>query len=94
MSQPVLVVGAGPVGLTLALALHQQGIAVRVVDRAPQPSDLSKAVVIWPRTLELLDLHGCVEPFLKAGIEGHGARYRQRRTPGRLCGGTYLSDSA
>jgi len=30
----------------LALALHQQGIAVRVVDRAPQPSELSKAVVI------------------------------------------------
>jgi 2-polyprenyl-6-methoxyphenol hydroxylase-like FAD-dependent oxidoreductase len=79
MAHPVLVVGAGPVGLTLALALHQQGIAVRVVDRAPQPSDLSKAVVIWPRTLELLDLHGCVEPFLKAGIEGHGARIQAER---------------
>ena len=37
MSQPVLVVGAGPVGLTLALALSQQDIAVRLVDRAPQP---------------------------------------------------------
>ena len=37
MSQPVLVVGAGPVGLTLALALRQQDIAVRLVDRAPQP---------------------------------------------------------
>ena len=37
MSQPVLVVRAGPVGLTLALALRQQDIAVRLVDRAPQP---------------------------------------------------------
>lgn len=74
MSGPVLVVGAGPVGLTLALALRQQDIAVRLVDLAPQPSDRSKALVIWPRTLELLDLHGCVEPFLKAGIQGHGAR--------------------
>ena len=74
MSQPVLVVGAGPVGLTLALALRQQDIAVRLVDRAPQPSDRSKALVIWPRTLELLDLHGCVQPFLEAGLQGHGAR--------------------
>ena len=67
MSQPVLVVGAGPVGLTLALALRQQEIAVRLVDRAPQPSDRSKALVIGPRTLELLDLHGCVVALLKAG---------------------------
>ena len=37
MSQPVLVVGAGHVGLTLALALRQQDIAVRRVDQAPQP---------------------------------------------------------
>ncbi|MGA1084628.1 MAG: FAD-dependent oxidoreductase, partial [Vulcanococcus sp.] len=74
MSQPVLVVGAGPVGLTLALALRQQDIAVRVVEREPKPSERSKALVIWPRTLELLDLQGCVEPFLKAGIQGHGAR--------------------
>lgn len=74
MSQPVLVVGAGPVGLTLALALRQQDIAVRVVERMEKPTELSKALVIWPRTLELLDLQGCVEPFLKAGIQGRGAR--------------------
>ena len=46
MSQPVLVVGAGPVGLTLALALRQQDIAVRVVEREPKPSERSKALVI------------------------------------------------
>lgn len=38
MSGPVLVVGAGPVGLTLALALRQQDIAVRLVDLALNPA--------------------------------------------------------
>ncbi len=43
----------GPVGLTLALALRKQDIVVSLVDRPPQPRDRSKALVIWPRTLDL-----------------------------------------
>ena len=62
MSQPVLVVGAGPVGLTLALALRQQDIAVRVVEREPKPSERSKALVIWPRTLELWISRAALSP--------------------------------
>ncbi len=74
MSEQVLVVGAGPVGLTLALALRRQGVAVRIVDKAATRTDKSKALVIWPRTLELLDIHGCAQAFIDAGVRVTGAR--------------------
>ncbi|MDM0014512.1 FAD-dependent monooxygenase [Variovorax sp. J22P168] len=70
---PVLVVGAGPVGLTMALALRRRGVAVRIVDRAPAPTDKSKALVIWARTLELLDIEGCADVFVAAGLKVEAA---------------------
>ena len=70
----VLVVGAGPVGMTLALALRRQGLAVRIVDKSATRTDQSRALVIWPRTLELLDIQGCAERFVAAGLPAHGAR--------------------
>jgi len=70
----VLVVGAGPVGLTLANELARHGIAVRVVDKAPSRTDKSKALVLWSRTLELLDDAGYAAPFLPAGFAAHGAQ--------------------
>jgi 2-polyprenyl-6-methoxyphenol hydroxylase-like FAD-dependent oxidoreductase len=54
-SQKVLIVGAGPVGLTLAIELTRFGVPVEIVDRAAQRTDKSKALVVWSRTLELLD---------------------------------------
>ncbi len=74
MSEGVLVVGAGPVGLTMAMALKRLGVEVRIVDRSAARTDRSKALVVWPRTLELLDIQGCVQGFLEAGLEGTGAR--------------------
>ncbi|WP_161952641.1 FAD-dependent monooxygenase [Actinoplanes sp. TFC3] len=50
----VLVVGAGPAGLCLAAELLRRGVEVDLVDRADAPSGLSKALAIWPRTVELL----------------------------------------
>lgn len=70
----VLISGAGPVGLTMANELARYGIAVRIVDKAPHRTDKSKALVLWPRTLELLEHGGYVEPFLAAGHPGYGAR--------------------
>lgn len=52
---PVLIVGAGPVGLAAALMLARHGIPVRIVDRNGGPTDLSKAAVVWQRTLETLE---------------------------------------
>jgi len=70
----VLIAGAGPVGMTLALALSRQGISVRIVDKSPSRTDKSKALVMWPRTLELFDIEGCVKSFLEAGMQGRRVR--------------------
>jgi 2-polyprenyl-6-methoxyphenol hydroxylase-like FAD-dependent oxidoreductase len=68
-----LIAGAGPVGLTLAAELTRYGVAVRIVDQAPQRTDKSKALVIWSRTLELLDRSGSTPAFISAGMKIHGA---------------------
>ncbi|PQV53965.1 FAD-dependent monooxygenase [Paraburkholderia sp. BL21I4N1] len=77
---PVLIVGAGPTGLTLALTLRHYGIAVRVIDRLEQPADLSKALAVWPASLELLSSLGVEAAFDEAAVAmsavtfGDGAR--------------------
>jgi 2-polyprenyl-6-methoxyphenol hydroxylase-like FAD-dependent oxidoreductase len=63
-----LVVGAGPVGLTMAAHLHHHGVACRIIDRSPAPSETSKALVLWGRSLEMFDDLGVAEDFLRAGV--------------------------
>ena len=65
----VLVVGAGPVGMTMASELARYGVPVRIVDKAAQRTDKSKALVVWSRTLELLDRGGGSAPFVDAGFK-------------------------
>lgn len=67
MSQPILITGAGPVGLTLAAALTHHGVPCRIIDKAPLPSDKSKALAVWCRTLELLDGLDLAEIFVRSG---------------------------
>jgi 2-polyprenyl-6-methoxyphenol hydroxylase-like FAD-dependent oxidoreductase len=67
MNTQVLVVGAGPVGLTMAAELARYGVPVRIVEKAAQRTDKSKALVLWSRTLELLDRAGCADTFVAAG---------------------------
>jgi 2-polyprenyl-6-methoxyphenol hydroxylase-like FAD-dependent oxidoreductase len=69
-----LIVGAGPVGLTMAAELIRHGMRCRVIDRSGAPSEHSKALVLWPRTLELLDLDDRAAAFVEAGMPAHGAR--------------------
>ena len=73
MNIPVLIVGAGPVGLTLACELTRYRVPVRIVDKAAQRTDKSKALVLWSRTLELLDRgdQGSA-PFVGAGFKVGG----------------------
>ncbi|KQR98094.1 hypothetical protein ASG12_14115 [Williamsia sp. Leaf354] len=51
----VLVVGAGPTGLTAATALSARGVTVRIVDAASEGANTSRAAVVHPRTLEVLE---------------------------------------
>jgi 2-polyprenyl-6-methoxyphenol hydroxylase-like FAD-dependent oxidoreductase len=67
MRTQVLIVGAGPVGMTLGCELARFGVAARVVDRAAQRTDKSKALVVWSRTLELLDRGPGSDQFIQAG---------------------------
>jgi 2-polyprenyl-6-methoxyphenol hydroxylase-like FAD-dependent oxidoreductase len=59
----VLITGAGPTGLVLALWLTRQGVGVRIIDRAAAPGTTSRALAVQARTLELyrqLDLSDAV----------------------------------
>lgn len=63
----MLVVGAGPAGLTAALRLARDGVEVMVIDSADGPGTASRAKGIQPRTLEAFDRLGIVDPVLAAG---------------------------
>lgn len=54
----VLIVGAGPVGMTLAMELSLQEVSFRIVEKSPEPSDKSRALGMHSRTVEMLDRYG------------------------------------
>ncbi|WP_079424438.1 MULTISPECIES: FAD-dependent monooxygenase [Streptomyces] len=68
----VLVVGAGPVGLTAAVELRRRGVSCRIVDRLPARLPYAKAVGIQPRTLELWDRAGMIGDVLDAAVPLRG----------------------
>ena len=76
MKTDVLIAGAGPVGLTMASEMARYGLRVRIVDKNTERTDKSKALVLWPRTLELIDRmgEGTTERFIAAGHKVDGAR--------------------
>src|SRR5258708_15326 len=61
----VLIVGAGPVGLFLANECARRGLRWRIVETHSSQSEHSKALAIFPRTLEIFDMAGVVGPFLE-----------------------------
>jgi NADPH-dependent dioxygenase len=63
----VLVVGAGPVGLTAAHELARRGIAVRLIDRAQGPATTSRATATHARTLEIYHQMGLLADLLPRG---------------------------
>ncbi|MGA6175101.1 FAD-dependent monooxygenase [Streptomyces sp. NPDC012600] len=71
-STGVLVVGAGPVGLTLAAGLRSSGVSCRIVDRLPARLPYARAVGVQPRTLELFDRMGLVRDVLDAAVPMRG----------------------
>jgi 2-polyprenyl-6-methoxyphenol hydroxylase-like FAD-dependent oxidoreductase len=65
--EDVLIVGAGPTGLSLAITLRQHGTPVRIIDRATQPSSVSKALALWSASLEAMQSMNVVDDFLRDG---------------------------
>ncbi|KAK1230731.1 hypothetical protein PQX77_006181 [Marasmius sp. AFHP31] len=64
---PVLVVGAGPTGLALALSLLKNGVPVRVIDKRPEHTIGQRGAGMQPRTLELYKILGALPEIAAAG---------------------------
>ncbi|WP_040790848.1 FAD-dependent oxidoreductase [Nocardia paucivorans] len=64
----VLIVGAGPVGLTAAVVLKQLGHDVVIVDRQAEGANTSRAAVVHPHTLEILEPYGVVPALVNRGV--------------------------
>src|SRR6201998_4181033 len=71
-STDVLIVGAGPAGMTLAISLNQLGLDCVVIDQLPSPPDDTRAAFVQPRTLEYLRRLHVSDPMIDDGLKGRG----------------------
>lgn len=71
----VLIVGAGPTGLTAGCILARHGLSVRIVRKHPPFTGHSRASVIWPRALEILDPLGVTGTLASTGSRVTGVGY-------------------
>lgn len=77
---PVLIVGAGPTGLTAAVELSRLGVPVRIVERATEPPATSRALAVQARTLELLHPRGVGAEMLRLGNRARATALHGRGT--------------
>ena len=64
----ILIVGAGPVGLTLAILLKQYDVPFRIIEKNNGPSNTTKAMAIHARTLEIFRELGIVDEAINQGF--------------------------
>ncbi|MCS0599707.1 bifunctional 3-(3-hydroxy-phenyl)propionate/3-hydroxycinnamic acid hydroxylase [Streptomyces sp. LP11] len=76
---PVLVVGGGPVGLTVANLLAAYGVQVVLVERNPATSDEAKAISLDDESLRTLHTAGLADAVLDIVVPGTGTRYYDRK---------------
>jgi 2-polyprenyl-6-methoxyphenol hydroxylase-like FAD-dependent oxidoreductase len=69
----VLIIGAGPTGLALALWLATKGVSLRIVDKTSEPGTTSRALAVQARTLEFYDQLGIADIVVTAGRKVFGA---------------------
>ncbi|HEV2642937.1 MAG TPA: FAD-dependent monooxygenase, partial [Candidatus Elarobacter sp.] len=67
--RPVLIVGAGPTGLVLALFLTRLGVRVRIIDRAAEAGTTSRALAVQARTLEFYHQVGLADAVIAGGVK-------------------------
>ncbi|VVD96345.1 FAD-dependent oxidoreductase [Pandoraea aquatica] len=74
VTHPVIVVGAGPIGLATAIDLAQQGVSVIVLDDDCTLSTGSRAICFAKRTLDIFDRLGCGERMVEKGVRWNVGR--------------------
>jgi len=80
-STDVLIVGAGPTGLVLALSLAKQGIRFRLIDEKSNPGEQSRAMVVHARTLEFYRQFGFGDKVVDLGVKSGAAHVRVNGRP-------------
>ncbi|HWE25138.1 MAG TPA: FAD-dependent monooxygenase, partial [Myxococcales bacterium] len=78
MDTEVLIAGAGPTGLVLALWLARLGIRVRIIDKTDEPGTTSRALAVQVRTLELYRQLGFADEVIEAGLKFTAANFWAR----------------
>ena len=73
MSTDVLIVGAGPTGLMLAIQLVRRGVGVKIIDRHSGPAQQTRAMAVHARTLEIYSKAGIADRALELGKRGDAA---------------------
>ena len=73
---PVLIVGAGPSGLNLALALIRRNVQCRLISEAAGPGEESRAMVVQARTLEFYGQYGFAKEIIEQGVVAETAHVR------------------
>ena len=80
---PVLIVGAGPTGLNLALSLARRGVPFRLVTESEGPGQHSRAMVVQARTLEFYGQYGFADEMVEQGVKAGAAHLRESGEGGR-----------
>lgn len=68
MQQPILICGAGPTGLMMALCLTRLGITCRIIDKLTAATTQSRALGIHARSLEIFDSLELIDDFIEQGL--------------------------
>jgi 2-polyprenyl-6-methoxyphenol hydroxylase-like FAD-dependent oxidoreductase len=72
---PVLIIGAGPTGLVLAIELARRGVPLHLIDQRPAPLPWDRAAIVKSRTLEIFESLGLSAAFLRRGKKIRGADF-------------------
>jgi 2-polyprenyl-6-methoxyphenol hydroxylase-like FAD-dependent oxidoreductase len=71
----ILIIGAGPVGLTAGVELARRGAHVEIIEKKEAGSTLSRAIGINPHSLKILEASGVTEKLLAEGIKYEAAHF-------------------